>query len=252
MQVWQRTCAVNGFRLRATSFDRLLYLYLHRLALMGMQDRRVYEKYILPGMNIVDIGANIGLCTLLFSELTGSQGYVYAFEPDHLLFDSLINNIRCNAIANIEPYNLAIGEGYGKMILHRSAFNSGDNRLTVAGGPALLKGSQVRVEKLDSVLEGIQIDFIKIDVQGWEMNVVNGMHQILSDNPAIIVYFEFWPSGLALAGCNPIELLNLFKKNDLSIFKTDGYSETEICDFDKLTASIKGGRFINLIAKRCK
>jgi len=252
MRVWQRTCVVNGFQLRATSFDRLLYLYLHRLALMGAQDRRVYRKYILPGMNAVDIGANIGVSSLIFSDLVGPQGHVYTFEPDHLLFDSLVNNIRKNAIANIEPYNLALGAGAGRMMLHRSVFNSGDNRLSVAGGSTtLLKDDRVRVDKLDSVLEGYCIDFIKIDVQGWEMNVINGMRQMLDTNPAIIVYFEFEPIKLAQAGYHPVELLNQFKNHEFAIFKTEGCSEKKIRNFDKLTTSIKNGRFINLIAKHC-
>ena len=249
MRVWQRTCAVNGFQLRATSFDRLLYLSLHRLDLMGAQDRRVYRKYILPGMNVVDIGANIGVSSLIFSDLVGPQGHVYTFEPDITLYDSLADNVRLNKMTNIQPYNIALGAETNQMVLHRSIFNSGDNRLTTAGGFTLLEDCRVRVEKLDSILAGVRIDFIKIDVQGWEINVVKGMRQILVKNPAIVVYFEFWPRGLRLSGRNPFELLSLFKKHKLAIFQTDGRMEKEICAFDKLISSIKGDRIVNLIAK---
>lgn len=248
-QFWCQTCVVKSFKLRATSFDRLLYLFLHRFELLGSQDRRVFQSYVKPGMNVVDIGANIGLCSLICAGLVGPQGNIYAFEPVPVLYDSMVQNIRCNKLSNIFPYNTALGKQADQMILCRSVLNSGDNRLTTAGGLALLEDCHVRVEKLDSILTGVRIDFIKMDVQGWEVDVVKGMHQILVKNPGIVVYFEFWPRGLRLSGHNPLELLSLFKKHKLSIFQTNGHREKEICDFDKLISSTKGDRIVNFIAK---
>src|SRR5258708_27788033 len=85
---WKRTVRVWGLELRSVSFDRLLYLFLHRLGWMGREEKAFLEQRIRPGMHVVDVGANLGLYTLLLSRLVGESGTVVAFEPDPELFES--------------------------------------------------------------------------------------------------------------------------------------------------------------------
>jgi tRNA G26 N,N-dimethylase Trm1 len=67
-----------------------------------------FKNFIKQGMRVVDIGANIGYYTILFSLLVGKKGEVYAFEPDDRYYNMLLKNIKMNNIANVVAENVAI------------------------------------------------------------------------------------------------------------------------------------------------
>lgn len=75
-----------------------------------------------PGDNVVDIGANKGSFSLLFSRLV-SNGTVFAFEPDHIIFQSLTKNVRSNGITNIVMRETAVGNVEGVVPFSSAAFN---------------------------------------------------------------------------------------------------------------------------------
>ena len=64
---------------------------------------KVAEKYIRPGTNVLDVGANFGQMSILFSKLVGSDGKVYSFDADDYVFEVFKKNISANKCANIEP-----------------------------------------------------------------------------------------------------------------------------------------------------
>ena len=76
--------------------DRLVYLLFNKWGILGRQDRDLFSLIIKPGMNIVDVGANIGLLSMAFARLAGSDGHVFAFEPESELFATLELNCRNN------------------------------------------------------------------------------------------------------------------------------------------------------------
>jgi len=171
-------------------------------------DRTLLEAQVQPGMVVADIGANIGLYTYLLARCAGDRGFVYAFEPDPALFASLETNCRTNRIANVRLHNVALGARDDTLMLTRARFNSGDNRLSRPEGSLASGGISVPVRPLDALLEGRPLDFIKIDVQGWELEVFKGMGSQLTGSRPLRIYFEFWPSGLRAAGCDTAELLD--------------------------------------------
>ena len=81
-----------------------------------------------PGMTIVDIGANIGYYTLLFSKLTGESGCVYAFEPEPKNFALLQQNLSRNNRTNVVAFNLAASDLTGESFLYLSSENHGDHQ----------------------------------------------------------------------------------------------------------------------------
>jgi FkbM family methyltransferase len=179
-RLWRRGVRVWGRRVRASSLDRLLCLWLHRTGAMGRAGRRLLEQRVRPGMQVVDVGANVGLYALLLAQLAGPGGHVFAFEPGPGLFRALKHNCRRGGLSNLTPLRLALGETAGRARLSCSAFNAGDNRL---GGPGR-HGAEVEVARLDDVLAGRRIDFIKMDVQGHELHVLRGMEEVLRASPA--------------------------------------------------------------------
>jgi FkbM family methyltransferase len=196
---------VWGFDVRPPSLDRRAAAFLLARGFSGRRDRAVFERTIRRGDHVVDVGANQGLFTLLFSRLVGDAGRVLALEPEPRLFDALVENCRHNGARNVSPRRLAAGERNADGVLRCSPFNRGDNRMT--GGVLLGSAVSVPVVPLDEIVRGERVDFVKIDVQGYEMHVFRGMRATLDANPGIRVYFEYWPDGLTRAGSPGLEPL---------------------------------------------
>ena len=255
LPVWRAVrVRVWGNRLRAPNFDRLLCLLLHRVGLMGKADHAFLLTHVRPGMTVVDIGANQGLYTLLFSRCAGPTGCILAFEPDDALHAALEENIAYNRVQNVQSYCVALGARDETLTLHRSLLNSGDNRLVLDGHKGNDSDStRVRVERLDVMFAGRRIDFIKMDVQGWEMEVLRGMEALLDDpcNAALTIYFEYWPQGLHDAGSNPLEPLTFLSEKGFALFHINGQATRIIRDLNGFTRSTREGSYVNLFASRC-
>ena len=74
--IWRHTIKVWGVKLHTPSLDRFLYLFLHRLGVMGKTDKMFFLKSINKGMHVVDVGANIGLYSLFMARCVGPEGRV--------------------------------------------------------------------------------------------------------------------------------------------------------------------------------
>jgi FkbM family methyltransferase len=183
-------------------------LYAVWKALSDRRERALLRRLISPGMTIVDVGANIGIYTRFFSRLAGLSGRVHAFEPAPSNYKRLQEN--AEQLANVSLNHAAVGDRSGTIRLfvsdelnvdHRT-FDSGDGR----------KGVDVPVVSLDDYFTaGQRVDLIKIDVQGFELSVLQGAKRVLTENRDITVLMEFWPYGLAKAAVAPsrvIELIN--------------------------------------------
>ena len=254
LPVWRMArVKVWGNCLCAPTFDRWLYLLLHRAGWMGKADRAFLTTHLRAGMTVVDVGANQGLYSLLFAQQVGVSGRVLAFEPDDMLHAALEENLVRNEAQNARACHLALGSVRGTMTLYRSLLNSGDNRLAAgahAKGPR--ETVHVRVERLDQVLAGERVDFIKMDVQGWEMEALRGMEGLLDDprNRSMAIFFEYWPQGLCDAGSDPMEPLQFLSEKKFQLFQTSNPTAAPIQDLAVFAKSVQANTYINLYAKR--
>jgi FkbM family methyltransferase len=234
----------------ACNGDRLLNLCLHRFGLMGSEQKRIYRRLLRPGFTVVDVGANQGLYSLLFSTLAGPEGRVFSFEPDAALFATLQKNCQQNRSTNIKCYNCALGTKDETRSLYHSRVNSGDNRLTVSERPDWFYEVEVKTAALDSLLGDAHIDFIKIDVQGWEFEVLKGMAGILKNNPAASIYFEFWPFGLRRAGTEPAQMLEYLREHGFTLFDLADSSTGAVADTSSFCAKFGAYDAKNILAQR--
>lgn len=218
---WQQPIRVWGFELRATSFDRLLALGLHRLNVMGTEDRAILRSLIKPGMRIADIGANQGLYSLEMARLAGPAGEVLAFEPQPQLYTALKANLEANRAANVRTFPIALGAEPGRAMLQESAFNNGDNRIGEWGGGG--RSFEVEICRLDDVLaENPVLDFIKMDVQGYEYQALQGMKHVFESSPNLIIYFEYWPKVLAEKAGSAVAVLQLLRDAGFKLHSFEG------------------------------
>lgn len=247
--VWRRHVSAWGFIMRPPTLDRWLYLTLHRSGYMGRPEREFFEQAIQPGMHVADVGANIGLYSLLFSRLVGKPGRVYAFEPDELMVDALRENLAANS-ADADVFACAAGASVGDAVLRRGAVNSGDNRLSMK--QTALKSGQmiVPVNPLADVLAGRRVDFVKMDVQGWEGEALKGSRGLLEENPHLKIYFEFWPHGLQETGTSIDQFAEILRELGLLVWKPQDSAISAPVNVEELAAAMHRAEYMNLVASR--
>jgi FkbM family methyltransferase len=176
---------------------------------------------IRPGMTIVDVGANIGYYTLLFSKLTGDRGRVYAFEPEPQNFALLQQNLSRNQRMNVVALNRAASDRAGEFFLYLSTENHGDHQAYPTGDDR--RKVPITMTRLDDCVTG-PVDLVKMDVQGFEAHVLAGMESIIARSPGLTIFTEFWPEGLRRAGSDAAEFLRRLRSFDLEIFFINEYA----------------------------
>src|SRR5262249_15303601 len=103
---------------------------------------------------------------------------------------------------------------------------------------------------LDEVMRDSHVDFIKVDVQGWELEVLRGMEGVLRKNPAVRIYLEFWPYGLRNAGCEPAELLKYLIDTGFELAEESSGELRKLYDHREFAERLTGRQFTNVYATR--
>ena len=146
----------------------------------------VIADLVVPGMTVLDIGANRGLISLLLSIRTGRQGKVIAFEPIAELHADFTANMQLNRVGNVELVGVAVSQETGETLMEYSSEKSTQGKIQIAEPELTVAHSgsiKVRTVALDDyVVEAEQIrpDLIKIDVEGAAGLVFAGAEKVLS------------------------------------------------------------------------
>jgi FkbM family methyltransferase len=250
--IWRSKIGVWGQTMMAASFDRWLYLRLHRIGRMGNDERSTLQKFVKPGMTILDVGSNIGLYTIFISKLVGPNGKVIAFEPDPELYSLLRQNCELNNCTNVESYNLALSDRQDRLTLRKQIFNSGDNTLGSNSSDRFRQNVEIEAVAIDEFLPNLRPSLVKIDVQGWELKALSGMQRMLTLGDGIDVFFEFWPDGFHRAGYGADDLTSFLHKLDFQI-SMQGFAEGRPLtkeEVSSLARKLTGIKYTNLYASR--
>jgi FkbM family methyltransferase len=168
-------------------------------------ERQFVNAFLRPGDIFVDVGANIGLFTLVAAGRVGAEGKVYAFEPTKQTFERLEANVKLNGFTNTSLHRMALSDKAEEMEIHRSM--DGFDGWNTFG--KLEAGKDVAVEKVSSVtwdafaqqhnLSG-RVTMMKIDVEGWESFVLRGGEAHFSRPDAPVLQVEFTEDAAKAAG----------------------------------------------------
>ena len=132
------------------------------------------------GLNICDIEANIGNHTLYFVNEMHAN-HVYSFEPVESTFDILQKNVSINLLDNVTLFNVALGKAEGNGTINvRQENNCGANQIIPD------ENGQTQMITLDSVNFNEKIDFVKMDVEGFEKDVLQGAKRFLGENSPVL------------------------------------------------------------------
>ena len=241
---------IGGHILYANRLDRFLALLLYKASLFESDEFQLLRKLCCSGMTVIDIGANIGIHTVELANLVGPTGRVISYEPEMSNFETLCRNIAANNYFFVTPVRSAVGNRVGSASLYISRSHSGDHRVTSTS--VVRERKQVPMVSLDSSLPvDTAVHLVKIDVQGAEGLVLQGMRRILTTNPGLCVIFEFWPIGLIQFGFKPDEVLADLLALGYRIYQIDKRFNFEVRISTPLEFlnTLKPGQYINLLAR---
>ncbi len=203
----------NDVRVRVPSDLRLMTPYiLHEQNDWFEEEIQFLRSFIRPGMNVVDIGANYGVYTLTIAKLIGESGKIWAFEPTSDTADCLKQSISDNNFKNINLVQAGLSDK-----IRKAKFYTGSNaELNSLHKESVPEGNfeTILLLTLDHCRKKYQwtdIDFIKLDAEGEESNILRkGKHTLSTLSPLIMYELKH---GEKLN----IPLINLFKKISITV-----------------------------------
>lgn len=176
-------------------------------------ERQFINKFLKEGDVFFDIGANIGLFTLIASEKIGILGSIHAFEPAVETFKRLEENISLNKLKNVYLNNIALSDK--KETLKLFVDKNGYDAYNSFGRPSkgnLYSSEEVLTWPLDFYIEEnslTKIDLVKIDVEGWEIPVFKGAENLFKKHDAPTLMVEFTEQNAINAGFSCKELYEM-------------------------------------------
>ncbi|WP_254053544.1 FkbM family methyltransferase [Singulisphaera sp. GP187] len=203
-----------GQRYQAVSLSEYHYL---RDGNPETHESALIERTIRPGMTVIDVGANHGMFSFEAAHFINGEGVIHAFEPTPSTRNLLLSNLAINNLTTVKVFPAAVGEapGTAKLRVHREM--SGLNTLAtqeitwnrkplsadeIIEVPILTLDAHAEAEGLD------QIDFLKIDVEGFELGVIRGARGLLRAKRVARIMLEIGDVTCANAGVTPMEILD--------------------------------------------
>jgi len=211
-----------------TSVGRRLFKSAYFLYKRYIEDdlRDLVQSFpaLLRGGNVLDIGANIGYTAAVLARAIEPGRKVYAFEPEPFNFKILHQTaLQQEFEGKIIAMQCAVGAENGVIDLWINDRHHADHRVVTEQFHSLhpeSMGVSVAQVSIDSFLESRQerVSFVKIDVQGYELAVCQGMQETLRQNPDITIVLEYMPSAMRDLGFDPSHLIDFFVERGFGIY----------------------------------
>jgi len=215
--------------------------------LEDMTDYALVSQFLKPGMRVIDVGANIGLYSILSDKRVGKDGQVWAFEPSSESHQRLLRNLKVNSATTVTPIKLALADEHGlELTLRRDArARDGDRylgELTKSNTATPGDSETISVTTLDHYFgqsDGQNhFDFIKIDVEGAEYAVLRGARRLLVTNPQVVLMLECQAHHCARMGYTQGEIFVFLEELGFGIYAWQSKKNAWATDEDILRTSL--------------
>jgi len=208
--------------------------------------------------DILDIGANIGYTASVFAGARKPDSKVYAFEPDRQTYKLLGEVIRRKKLSGvIEAINIAVGSSEGQIRFWHNQKHSADHRVVTENFrfacPDEANISAVPITTVDSFVKtrNLQnISFIKIDVQGYELAVCEGMKETLNRFPETCVCLEHSPDALKELGFEPGKIIDFFRSREYQLYVLTRGTPQFVADNESLERFLSPAGYVDLLCSK--
>lgn len=175
-------------------FDCIKSLYIKKGIPWEEGIHDVFKEYVKPGSVALDIGGHMGTHALNLSRLVGDSGSVHVFEPQLKMFCELMINMKINHCENVTCYHRALGKEkkWVEMYQPKENFQGeykhilNEGHACVAESPSDFKGDRTWMTVLDE-FNFDNVSLIKIDVEGYEMDVLRGARETIKRNKPVMI-----------------------------------------------------------------
>jgi FkbM family methyltransferase len=212
--------------------DEVMRPYILRRKTWEESTAALLRRLLRPDARFLDVGANVGYFSLFVHRLALNIE-IDAVEPHPVIHNLLQANLWANGVS-AQIHNAALGDTRCLLPMASPPMNPGDSRV---GAHAANNRYDlvVPVISADELFVGRTFDVVKIDVQGFEPEVVLGMERIVRQSPAIVLVVEFFPTALRERGLEPLEVLDRYRQLGFHIAINDD-GGTGTCTADEVIA----------------
>lgn len=230
---YRMSVRIGGWSNRHTYFLERFY---------DLPTQLLLKRVLRPGDCFVDIGANEGMMTLLGSHLVGDGGSVISFEPNPVPADILEGNLFENRIGNVTLHRMGLGEAGGTLPLFVPDINTGEGSFSEPTDSTSGTFVACSVGVGDTMLKEAIPRLIKIDVEGFEAQVIAGLHKTIERTKPIVT-MELIARHLARAETTPTAILQWFHDAGYTTHRL-GLTKRQALDLRPLTPAWRDGDYV--------
>lgn len=214
--------------------------------------RKALMGAVRPDGTFVDVGAHIGFYALLAAKKNGPSGKVHAVEPSEENLEYLRENLTLNGIVNVDVHPFAVGAVHEKRTFHLTG-SSDSHGFYKHPLTETVREITVQCVPLDEIVSE-KVELIKIDVEGAELEALEGMKRILAENRRLTLCIEWNPACMRNAGYEPLDLPAELLRQGFAIKVLDD-TENRILSLDEARELVRSGAapdtwYVNLWAER--
>jgi len=193
---------VQGSKMNLPLADRGVARDLSIRGIREREETRLIQRILKPGMTVIDVGANMGYYALMEARAVGVEGRVYAIEPEPRNYRLLVRNVALNEYGNVFTFPLGISDETGSSRLHISTHSNLHNLVAPIKAGKNLHTIDIEVQRLDDFIQEQEIDparvdLVRMDVEGWEAKILEGMQGLLRASQQLKLFIEFHPGAIA-------------------------------------------------------
>ncbi|MBL1280179.1 MAG: FkbM family methyltransferase [Fluviicola sp.] len=178
-----------GFKIKVNPlFDKNIENVIYERGVYELGTLTVLREFLKPNDTFVDVGANIGFLSLAGAHSVGENGRIHCFEPVPSTFEILQKNKELNNFSQIELHEFALGERTEEATIYAEKENRGGASIVNQHSS---DGIIIQVKKLDDLALKSTVNVMKIDVEGFELDVLKGAKEtIRKDRPKLIIEYS--------------------------------------------------------------